>query len=167
MWQKLLFVRKKKLQEKIEIPERYVDLIKNSRKIPSTMIDVSGCELKDFETLLQKNKDLEGIKVAQAVKIDYFPNRHINVYYKYKKKPVTFITEKTTAFGNLEKATAASSVGISLEKIKDVKGLMHHLSLKGQDFYETFFSDTVFKTSETIKTRTIRKRKKNAFNDCN
>lgn len=74
---------------------------------------------------------MKKIKVAQEVKNDYFPNGYINVYYKYNEKPVTFIIERTTAFENLEDATAASSVGVSSEKIKGVTGLMHHLSLKG------------------------------------
>lgn len=85
-----LYGKKKKMKEKVETPEEYIDLIKNSRDPPFTMVDVSKITIKDFEKLADINKNITEIKVRQAVKIHYFGNGLIDVYYAYNAKPSTF-----------------------------------------------------------------------------
>lgn len=115
------------------------------------MVAVSNEKIKDFENFTDINKDISDIKISQAVKIDYFGNGHINVYYKYNKKPVTFnIIKNSSFFIHLENTVPdeARDVGISDEKIKDVKKLLTYVSNKARSYYKKLFSDTSIKQKQ-------------------
>lgn len=93
----------KKMIEVIETPDEYIDLIQNSRDPPFTMIDAAKCDVKDFESVLQKNKEVLAIKISSVVKIDYFPNGEINVYYEYEGVPSKMFVKLSVSFDTYKK----------------------------------------------------------------
>ncbi|XP_051172632.1 uncharacterized protein LOC127288955 isoform X2 [Leptopilina boulardi] len=117
------------MKEKVEIPEEYVELIKNARNTPIIMIDVAKQEIKDYEKLADVDKEIRNIKISKAIKIKYYGNGHIDVYYAYNEKPITYsIIKNSSCFEQLQNTIpdVARAVGISREKIKDVKKLLNH-----------------------------------------
>ena len=150
------------MREVIETPDEYIDLIQNSRDPPFTMIDALQCEVKDFDTILQKNKEILQIKISSVVKIDYFPNGEIYVHYEYQGVPSKVFLKLPFTFDDMENAPLATGVGISSEKVKDLKHLQSFLSLKGQIFYEKFFNSTTVRLPKAVnvKTENLKKEKK-------
>lgn len=145
-----MYGSKKKKVETIETAEDYINIIKRARNPPFTIVDNSQIEIKDFEAFLKKKiKIPEEIKISKAVKIDYYPNGSVNVYYSYHENPVSFSTDITTTLEEMKTQSGPTSpVGISSEKIEDVKSLLCYLTPKGKRFFSDIFSKTTLKTTK-------------------
>lgn len=88
------------------------------------MVDVSKKNVVDYEKHVDKTKELSQIKISNVVKISYYGNGTVDVYYSYSEKPVNFsIIKSSNFFDSLETTSPslAESVGISKEKIADVE----------------------------------------------
>lgn len=85
--------------------------------------------------------------MSSVVKIDYFLNGEINVYYQYEGIPSKIFVR----FDDLKSAALATGVGISAEKLKDSKHLRTFSSLEGKIFYENMFSTTATRAPKEVK----------------
>lgn len=86
------------MMEKIELPQEYIELIKTCRNTPFIMIDVSKEKIEDFEKFADINKNVSKIRISEAVKVEYFGNGQINVFYDYNEEPETFNVIKDSMF---------------------------------------------------------------------
>lgn len=152
-----LYGSKKKMQERIETEEDYVEIIKTSRDPPFEVIDANKCKVADFESHLKADKELQKIKIRKVVKIVYFPNGQADLYYSYNEKPTTIRLEKSIALENLPNAPLASGVGVTKEKLKDVGNLLQFCTSAGQNYYKKFFETTTIKTKVTKEAKAEKK----------
>ena len=124
----------------IETNKDYIDLIENLRDPLFKMVDVSEIKVLDFESRFSQSKDLKKIKISKVVKIAYFPDGEIHAYYSYDQiEPTKLFINCDMKFESLENALLAEGVGISEEKLNDLKRLLRYLSPEMQDFYENLF----------------------------
>ena len=131
----------------IETQQDYISLVRDSRSNPFTFIGKEGYSVKDFETLIKQNVKMpKEFQISKAVKISYFPNGQVQVYNEYNGTPFEYSIESTIKFDNLEKAPICETVGITKEKVKDLKSLMKYVSPQGQEFFRNYLSEipTVF-----------------------
>lgn len=150
-----LYGSKKKKHESIETPEEYVEIIKNSRCVPFEMVDITKCEMKDFEKVLVEDENLakDSIKISKVVKCIYYPNGQVSLFYDYYGEPTT-IYLKNLVDKDLSKAPLAPAVGITEEKIKDFSNLLKYCSPKGQALRNQLLSTAIVKTKVARKKKT-------------
>lgn len=158
---------KKKRTEKIETPEEYIDMIKNSRSTPFTMVDKLEKKVKDFESFLtNKVKIPPEIKISKAVKIQYFPNGFVNICEAYDQDPLSFSIELSTTFDEMKNQSVPTvPIEISPEKIADVTSLLQYLSPEAKTFYTDFFEKMKVKPKILRGTKNTKKSKKSNETD--
>ena len=62
-----------------------------------------------------------------------------------KCKKIVYYDPRPGSLSSLENALLAEEVGISEEKLNDLKRLLRYLSPEAQDFHENLFKDTAVK----------------------
>ena len=132
--------KKKKRLETIETDNEFYTVIQKARNPPFKIIKESDYENKDFETLLSEIKNPKNLRIRDTVRIKYFPNRQIHLFYAYNGKPKTHVLDSMIAFDNMLNRPLAVSVGISNEKMTDVKALTKYLSNNRQQFFHNLFN---------------------------
>ena len=70
----------------------------------------------------------------------YFLNRQIDLFYGYNGKPKTHVLDSMIAFDGMLNRPLAVSVGISNEKMIDVKALTKHLSITMDNSFSIIYS---------------------------
>lgn len=102
------------------------------------------------------------MQIRKAVRIKYYPNGLVDVYENYDQAPVTYTIETNITFDDLENMPQPGEVGISAEKIRDVKSLTRFLSENGKEFYDAFFKKVKVKVSaeKKAKEKVVEKKKK-------
>ena len=114
------------------------------------MVDVLKCGMKDYEKIFESYEKFQKntIFISKVVKIIYFPNGKIDLFYRYDAKPTTI---KLTSSVNvdLSKALLAGAIGVTKEK--DYEHLLQSCSSTGQDFGQKFSNKTIEKTRITNK----------------
>lgn len=139
-----MYGQKKKKMERIEIVDEYIKLIENSRNPPFIMVKPEDFHLNDFETIIKKKSKVpKKLQISKAVRIVYAPNGRIDVYENYNGKPETHIIENTVTFEDLKLTPPPPAIGISEEKIKDLKSLIRYLRPEGKQFFEKLLLNTL------------------------
>ena len=93
--------------------KEYSTIIQKARNPPFKIIKETDYDIKDFETLLNEIKNPTYLRIRDTVKIKYFPNRQIDLFYGYNEKPKTHVLDSMIAFNDMLNRPLAVSVGIS------------------------------------------------------
>ena len=139
-----LYGQKKRNEEKIDIPDEYIEMIENSRNPSFIMVDATKCDVKNFEVALIKKKKFQKSKLARLSKLIIITQMDRLKFFTVILATTIFLDQNFT-FEQLENAPNAKAVGISAEKSNDLKRLMPFLSSKGEDFYNQFFQGTLIR----------------------
>ena len=82
------------------------------------------------------------------------------MFYDYGRESVNFKIESQIEFDYLLKTKVASSIGISAEKITDVKSLLRYLRPGGNEFFHKIIEDSSLNLNTTKNSRKIVQKKK-------
>ena len=133
--------RKKKI-ETIETDEEYYDIVRSSRNPPVEIIRESDCTVRDFETSIPGRCNIpKNLQIKDAMRIDYFGNESVEVYYGFDRQPKSYQIESNIDFEELLQEPLAQSVRISSEKLKDVTSLLRYLSPTGKKIFENLLQN--------------------------
>ena len=145
----------------VEFANEYYKIIEKARNPLFTIIKKSDYEVNDFEVLISKKVTTpKNIRIREAKKILYFPNSHVDVFYDYGRESINFKIESEIEFDYLLKTEGASSIGISAEKITNVKSLLRYLSPEGKEFFHEIIEDSSLNLNTTKNSRKIVQKKK-------
>lgn len=135
------YAQKKKKMERIETAQIYIDLIRNARDPPFTVIQSTEDLLRDFDLLFKGNlQKPKGLKISEARVIHYYPIGQIDAFNNYLgENPSTYHVHPKLKLGDLQ-SLPPPQVGITSAKMKDIKSLMSYLSEEGKIFYNEYFA---------------------------
>lgn len=122
------------------------------------MIDVFKKAVLHYQKFVDKTKELNDIKISQVVKICYYANGSIDVFYSYNDSSVTFSVMKNSNFFHALQIASpgmAGDVGITKEKIVDVEKLLPYLSVKARMWYKKVFGKTNIKQCSKTKEKKL------------
>ena len=145
-----LYGNKKRIREKIETEKAYVELTRTPRTPLFKMVNAAICEVKDYESVFIPDEGLNKIKISKVVKIVYFPNGQVDLYYSYTGSPTSIKIGKAVLI-DLSNALAAGVTGIAKEKETDYKNLLQYCTSSGQNFGNKFLKKTSIKSVVIIK----------------
>lgn len=137
-----LYSQKKKKKERIETPDEYIELIRDSKDPPFIMVESPNKVLHDFEkTFKGKVRNTNAIKISTARVIHYLPNGNVECYrnYELNEPPDVFKINLKIKLADIIKVSPLI-VGITKQKKADVESLLKYLSSEAQQIYKNYFA---------------------------
>ena len=122
-----MYRHRKKNIETIETDEEYYDRVRSSRNPPFEIIRESDCTVKEFQISIPGKCNVQkNLQIKDALRIHYFGNGSVEVYYGHNQPLKSYQIESNIDFENLLQAPLAQSFGNAqknycLEKSSKVK----------------------------------------------
>lgn len=147
-----MYGQRKAHKEVIETADEYCEMIENCRKSPFIVIKQHECKILDFELQLKENCPIpKDLKISKAVKIVYYPNGQVNLFEKYDNHHAEYLIRSDMTFAELlNNSLPVECVGITAEKIKDVKSLLRYVSEKHKTYYTSMFGHVKQKPEKKV-----------------
>ncbi|KAJ8674060.1 hypothetical protein QAD02_005322 [Eretmocerus hayati] len=142
-----LYGNKKKHMERIETPEDYYKLVEEAREPPFTIVKDSDVHLIDFESMIEEKCNIpKNLHIRDAVKIPFFPNGEVQTFEDYDSQPtICQVIDHGITLDELKSARPAPSIGISGEKLKDVRSLLRFVREENQIVLQKVLDESLVK----------------------